>query len=43
MTPTAATTPPLTKTDIARQRADMRRAAKARLVAQSAYYSRIYA
>lgn len=42
MTPTTST-PPLTLADIARQRLEMRRAAKAQVVAQSAYYSGHYA
>jgi len=42
MTPTNPTQS-LTLADIARQRLELRRAAKARVVAQSAYYSRTYA
>ncbi len=42
MTPTP-TPQPLTKTDIARIRLDLRRAAKARVVAQDAHYSGQYA
>ena len=42
MTPTTPT-PPLTLADIARQRLELRRAAKARLVATQAQYTRTYA
>jgi hypothetical protein len=42
MTPTDPT-PPLTLADIAQQRLELRRAAKARVVAQNATYSAQYA
>jgi hypothetical protein len=42
MTPTN-TTPPLTLADIAQLRLEMRRAAKAKLVAQNAQYTGHYA
>jgi hypothetical protein len=42
MTPTTST-PPLTLADVARQRLELRRAAKAKLVATQPQYTRFYA